>query len=62
MCICVSCVCSAAGDQKRASHPLEMELLVFGAAMWVLRIESDTLEQPMLLTLELSLQPLHLIF
>ena len=26
MCICVSCVCSAGGDQKRASHPPELEL------------------------------------
>lgn len=62
MSFCTPRACRALGDQKRAPHPLEMELLVFGAAVWVLGIESDTLEQPMLLARELSLQPLHLIF
>lgn len=62
---CLSAYLVHAGllETRRGHHvPWKWELLVFGAAMWVLGIESDTLEQPMLLALELSLQPLHLIF
>lgn len=61
MCICVSCMCSARGGQKRLSHPLELELwMVYYPPYRYWKLNLDPLqEQHVLLTTKLPFQPLQ---
>lgn len=49
MCVCVPCECSAHRDQKRASGPLELEVLVVELSDVGARLNSGPLEEPRVL-------------